>query len=59
MEGCKGCLNCDDICICRFEMYDASLCPCQICLIKGICIEICEEYNKFRKKDDEQILKGR
>ena len=54
--GCKGCLNDVVHMACSRDMYDSSLCPCQICLIKGICRDICEEYNQFRKEDDKQVL---
>jgi len=56
MEGCKGCACCKDDIKCSFDMYDSSLCPCQICLIKVMCRDICEEYNQFRTEDDRQIL---
>jgi hypothetical protein len=53
--GCKGCLNSIDL-ICSYDMYDSSLCPCQVCLVKGMCRNACNEYNQFRieqfKKED-------
>jgi len=48
--GCKGCLHNVIDMPCSLNMYDSSLCPCQICLIKGMCEDTCEEYNQFRDK---------
>lgn len=53
---CKGCLSNKR---CSFQQYDKlmiPICPCRKCLVKGICITSCEEYQKnahplFHKDD--------
>jgi len=47
---CEGCLDREE---CALEPYfidhhDNKIeCPCSTCLIKGICIKACDEFNKF------------
>jgi len=49
---CKGCLNeIKDICLLRPNYIDEQgnkiECPCQTCLIKGICIKECDELHVY------------
>ena len=43
---CKGCRS-DGMCC--FQMYKQSfieICPCRVCLVKGICLHPCKPYEK-------------
>ncbi len=41
---CKGCA---DDGYCTISDKKKIKCPCTICLIKGICIDTCEDYQLF------------
>jgi hypothetical protein len=46
-EGCAGCAVFGDILNCNYksdDQFDEKFCPCKDCLIKGICMESCEDY---------------
>jgi len=43
-RSCKGCDDYNDGCIIHPE--ERIKCPCQICLIKGMCQDACEEFEK-------------
>lgn len=50
---CKGCLSLiQETCMQQYEIYKT--CPCQKCLIKGICIKACDEYSDI---DHEAYIK--
>jgi hypothetical protein len=47
-EGCRGCPNLDPlkrlyICF-RLDTGELSSCPCQDCLLKPICNQVCDNY---------------
>jgi len=51
---CEGCLSYDKErpwvnCSVRGISYipQGLICPCSTCLLKGICLEICEEFDLF------------
>jgi len=62
-QGCRGCRGCDSNGSCALNPYYTNKhgnkigCPCQICLIKGICIKTCSElqayYNQVVRVDME------
>ena len=46
-DGCKGCLNynIDNI---NCDLFEApGICPCSICLIKGMCRNACVQYENY------------
>ena len=54
-SNCKGCLS-DVTCNAInkqqrtvHEPFDVDNCPCGVCLIKGICSTMCEDYDKYAK----------
>lgn len=50
---CYGCdIYADNFCssISHFNRGDIKECPCRVCLIKGICKEVCEAYDEFCEK---------
>ena len=50
---CRGCdIYVDNFCnsISHFNRDDIKECPCRVCLIKGICQDACEAYDKFCEK---------
>ena len=58
---CKGCKSAiphiKDICL-----YGMSLlpCPCQLCLIKSMCFNSCEEFDKaYQMLDKKEVEKRR
>lgn len=54
---CNGCLSDGRACefLSEYDGYDINECPCRICLIKGVCNDPCEDYEKFSlvKIDDD------
>lgn len=40
---CLGCRDQIDGCI--IPEFERTICPCKICLIKGMCAEACEDFN--------------
>lgn len=44
---CDGCRNIDRNCYKVLHEY----CACRQCLLKGICVEICEDYWKITEED--------
>ncbi len=44
----KGCKGCDTIDICGIIIYEeVDECPCGICLVKGICNTMCDDYTRL------------
>lgn len=55
MKKTKLCKGCKSLLECFFNQtslpgFDAENCPCQKCLIKGVCNTYCEEYDKHYEK---------
>jgi len=51
-ENCKGCLSvstCRAINKLNRVAFDPDNCPCGVCLIKGMCKTLCEEYDEHAK----------
>jgi len=50
-EECKGCRGCDGECILKPNYIDKQgdklECPCQTCLVKGICVKPCVELQEY------------
>jgi len=52
-EECRGCKGCDSKGLCVLKSYyiddlgNKIKCPCSTCLIKGICIKICDEVKGY------------
>ena len=49
MTKCKGCCSYNDERICAVIKHSKE-CPCSMCLIKMICVEVCEERIEFYLK---------
>jgi len=53
-ESCKGCMliNIHTVCVLppnfkhNKHIYN---CPCQICLVKGICMKFCDSFDQYSK----------
>jgi len=51
----KECIGCDVCGRCKFKPYHLDkqgnkiICPCTICLIKGICTRICTDFVQYIK----------
>ena len=50
-EHCKGCPSNtyykDGSC--KFNAYnDCGQCPCSVCIVKVMCQDVCDDFNKFR-----------
>ena len=43
---CKGC---DIAPNCTVNDDKAEICPCRICIVKGLCEEACDDYHEWRK----------
>lgn len=57
MENCKGC-HIKDNCIYNIKgISETTKCPCGICLIKAICVVICNDYREFADKSFNVIMK--
>jgi hypothetical protein len=53
-EGCLvGCVYSNAYGFRTIPKEAAAKCPCRICIVKMICSNGCEEYNKFRREDCE------
>ncbi len=50
MENLKecGCKGCDAAQFCKVNDSKAKICPCRICIIKMICEDPCEDYEKWQ-----------
>jgi len=49
-EKCVGCAMFGDSLECNYrtdDQFDEKFCPCKDCLIKGMCMEACENYCAF------------
>ena len=48
---CKGC-HVKEFCNVPnlYGVYVAEECPCNICLIKGVCNHGCEDYDEFERR---------
>lgn len=46
MENCKGCPGVLDDCF-FIEYSKRFKCPCFICIVKPMCIGICDDFNDF------------
>jgi len=48
MEYCKGCYTRNE---CLYtEGAKTIKCPCEICLVKAVCVTICNDYEDFADK---------
>ena len=48
-EECRGCLTIVEYdCEYIFEKPDESKCPCSICIVKGMCEDMCDEFLHFQ-----------
>lgn len=47
LNSCKGCRSYEEgVCVSQDNKLRLhSECPCQICLVKGICVTSCEDYD--------------
>ena len=59
-DECKGCRSFD---VNNYECAQAAnrlegKCPCSLCVIKMVCIDACEAYQKFDPGTDWQRLEG-
>ena len=42
------CIGCRDIQFgCKLHQYSVR-CPCSICLVKGICDQVCDDFTRFK-----------
>lgn len=58
MTICEGC-DSYRLKSCALDVYTINLCPCGLCLIKGICRVSCKEYIIFREEDNIRLFGGR
>lgn len=49
-DSCKGCRVKLDECFIQVNNM-ADNCPCSTCLVKGICLDICQERNDYAYKN--------
>jgi hypothetical protein len=50
---CSGCLTYNNNTgTCHIKIIDVHLCPCQQCLVKCMCREICDEYIDFISEEE-------
>ncbi len=51
MTKCEGCRSYEDDSGCgrnlQTDISDLCLCPCIICLVKGVCVTPCDDYWKY------------
>jgi hypothetical protein len=51
IKDCKGCIiSRDDNGLCLWFNEDIGQCPCSICLVKIICINLCDSLDKHISK---------
>ena len=43
--------------IIEYAAKQAKICPCQMCLVKGICIDLCEDYEEFHNESMKHIAR--
>ena len=57
---CQGCWlaqkdNTDENCVLRYNSFEyMKICPCQQCLVKGMCTNGCKEYLELTEKVDKE-----
>ena len=52
MEKIKLCRGCQSKSQCFFNQnsiveFDTENCPCQKCILKGVCVKICDAYDRY------------
>ena len=46
-EMCTGCRSYENDVPCKYIKNDKEVCPCLICLIKGMCNDACEKFRIY------------
>jgi hypothetical protein len=57
MKYCRGCDTIETCGIVDHELEEIEMCPCAICLIKGVCDKMCEIYMAFLMMVTDRLVK--